>query len=366
MTPSTERVFGCPGSTVEFDRVWLSVTPALDAIRKGTALTIPESAAPGAYIVNGPDWSTSMTIFPRYVQWSTLPTMPVEFTAPLSRWANQIEYQDSSVYDAVTGADFVKSLPEDWHPMLKQRGLGFGDKILDVGTGTGRLRLSLVKSGHTNVYGLDSSADCLKRQAEWQGALGVPIAPGHLVHEDDFKASDHAGTFSAVCMSSALHHIADLPGFLGFVSTLLRPGGHFIASAEPTNLRKFNAVCGHDTKVDLLEVIEGHRLNSATRTNSSMLFAEFWGGDGFNKAAVGQMAAAVGLEVVDWTVWQWLGLLLNNHARNHLPADISPADRARYDEAYRKVMEVDAEIKALMPAFAADNFYSAVIVCRKV
>jgi SAM-dependent methyltransferase len=363
----TELSFGCPGSTVDFGRPWVAVHPTMQGVAPQNLgkLYIPETTQPGKYLVAGDNWSSQLTVLPRYIEWAELPDLPVDFTVPISRWANSIEYQSAADYDAVSGADFVRRLPEDWHPIVTGLGIGTADKILDVGTGTGRLRLSLLKSGHRNVYGLDSSFDCLKRQAEWQALLGVPYVEAELVHEQEFRADNHAGTFAAICLSSALHHIADIRGFLSFASHLLRPGGYMVISAEPTNTQGFNALTVPDTKVDLLDVITGWQTDRKERTNSSVMFAEFWVGRGFGRERLAREAAAFGLEITDWSVWQWLGMMLNNHARNYLPATATDADRARFNDIYRRACDIDAEIKALMPEFAQRNFFQAIIVLRK-
>jgi SAM-dependent methyltransferase len=183
-----------------------------------------------------------------------------------------------------------------------------------------------------------------------------------LIHDDDFSPAEHRERFAAVCMSSALHHVADLRGFFQFVATILKPGGHFIVSAEPTNTDRFNRTCGHDTRVDLLDVIEGHRTNRTARSASSVMFAEFWAGVGFNREKLGQIAAEYGMEIVGWDVWQWIGMLLNNHARNHLPTG---ADAERFASLCQKAQEIDAEIKALMPTFATGNYFNMIAAFRK-
>jgi 2-polyprenyl-3-methyl-5-hydroxy-6-metoxy-1,4-benzoquinol methylase len=326
-------------------------------------LKIEETYDTGNYMLWFADVSNNLLIIPRYVDWANLPELPLGFSKPLCEWANSIQYQNAAGYDQVVGRDFVKSLPTDWGDHLLSLGVGFDDKVLDIGTGTGRARLSAIKRGYQNVFGLDASEDCLQCQRYWQELLGQSYVEGQL--QTHFSLDDHAGSFSAVILSSALHHIADIDGFLSFCSRLLKSGGVLIASMEPINKRKFHSVCGHDTTVDLAEVCEIRRTGTRQVTRSVTLVAEFWDGSGFTYSSMEDSAKRAGLELLTWDVCMWTSLLVYNFARNYLPPDADDATRVRFDALYQKSLDVDSGIKEILPDFARENFYCTVMMARK-
>jgi len=324
---------------------------------------ISEAYATGQYTLSYLEVRLDITIIPRFVDWCELPTLPIEFTSPLCEWANSLQYSNAAGYDSVVGLDFVKTLPTDWGDHLLSLDVGFDEKILDIGTGTGRMRLSAMKRGYRNVIGLDSSEDCLRRQRNWQDLLQIPYIAGQLTTRIDLE--EHAGSFSVIALSSALHHIADIEDFLLFCSRLLRPNGIFIASAEPANKKKFHAACGHSMIIDLAEVCELRRQNARQCTRSTTLVAEFWDGVGFTNSDLRAKFRKAGLVITNWDVFQWTASLIYAHARNYLPLDADEETRERFHKAYLKAIEVDNEIKSLVPEFARDNFFNVIMIARK-
>lgn len=372
-------LYGCQGSYLSLDR--RNGPPIHDLVKfipesgpsfhvstlntpDDTLVEISEAYEPGRYLISYCDVGSDLIIIPRYVDWADLPKLPLGFSKPLCEWANSIQYQNAAGYDEVVGCDFVKSLPTDWGDHLLSLGVGFDDKVLDMATGTGRARLSAMKKGYRNVFGLDTSEDCLQCQRSWQELLGKPYVEGQL--RTHLALGDHAGSFSAIILSSALHHMADIDGFLSFCSQLLKPGGFFIASMEPINKRKFRSVCGDDTIVDLGEVCEIRRTGARKVTRSVTLVAEFWDGSGFTYSGIGDGAKRAGLELLAWDVCMWTSFLVYNFARNYLPPDADDATRERFNALYLKSLDVDSEIKAILPDFARENFYCAIIVARKL
>lgn len=297
---------------------------------------------------------------PEYLDWKDLPTLPVDLKKRLCAWANSLEYTSPGDYDAVAGHDFVASLPTDWADHLLALGLRRDDKVLDIGTGTGRARLSMLKGGFTRVVGLDQSSECLAYQAKLQEEMGVPNM-GELVRELPPEA---AGTFNAVCMSSALHHIADLDGFFLYVSGILAEGGVFVASAEPTNLARFNSLAGLDTRLAIRELVARMESGDRERTLQTTLLAEFHCGDGFSRDALADVMRQHGLELQSWNVYQWLSYLANNYARNAL-RNADEATLAEYRRHYENLCAADEFIKSSAPQFAADNFFTVIVVARK-
>jgi trans-aconitate 2-methyltransferase len=95
-----------------------------------------------------------------------------------------------------------------------------GERILDIGCGTGQLTAEIASSG-AKVTGLDSSVDMLaqarKNHPEITFALG------------DAASFDFPEPFDAVFSNAALHWVKDAEGAVRSVARALRPGGRFVA-----------------------------------------------------------------------------------------------------------------------------------------
>lgn len=95
-----------------------------------------------------------------------------------------------------------------------------GERILDVGCGTGQLTAEIARSGAL-VTGLDSSADML---AEARKNYPEPtFVSGDAAH---FHFSE---PFDAVFSNAVLHWVKNAEGAIQSISQALRPGGRFIA-----------------------------------------------------------------------------------------------------------------------------------------
>ena len=113
-----------------------------------------------------------------------------------------------------------------------------GERILDLGCGTGRLTALLVESiGRGVVVGLDRSAAML-REAAGRTAADPPITPLHDAATQpcrltfvraDGAALPFADTFDAVFSTAALHWMPDHEGVFASVYGALAPGGRFVA-----------------------------------------------------------------------------------------------------------------------------------------
>jgi len=95
-----------------------------------------------------------------------------------------------------------------------------GERILDVGCGTGQLTAQIARSG-ANVVGLDNSAEML---AEARGNFpDLPFVLG------DAAAFDFPDPFDAVFSNAALHWVKNAGGAAASIARALRPGGRFVA-----------------------------------------------------------------------------------------------------------------------------------------
>lgn len=299
-----------------------------------------------------------LNAIPEVIDWADLPSLPSELKVEICQWANELEDLGAAPHEPFNGNDFVSNLPTDWATHLLELGVMQHERVLDVRTGIGRCRLSAVKGGYTEVYGLDSSRVCLEIQARHQELMGMEQRPGQLIHE---VPQDMYGTFAAVCMSSALHHVADLDEFFAFVARLLKPGGVFIASAEPTNMRRYNAVAGVDTKIRLREVVKRMRSGDRQRTYETTLIAEFHVGAGFSRESMVAHMRRHGLAIESWNVYQWLSYVAHHHARKRVP----PEKLAEFAKHYEALLQFDQFMKEACPGFAHDNYFTLIAVARR-
>jgi trans-aconitate 2-methyltransferase len=114
-----------------------------------------------------------------------------------------------------------------------------GERILDLGCGTGRLTLEIVKTAGgappPQVVGLDRSGAMLAvaRAGDDRAGSSVDYVQG------DGAALPFAGAFDAVFSAATLHWIHDHPAVFHGVATALAPGGRFIAQCGGRgNLRR--------------------------------------------------------------------------------------------------------------------------------
>lgn len=130
--------------------------------------------------------------------------------------ANQIRADwDANLYNA--SHDFVWKYGSDLVSLLNPRA---GERILDLGCGTGHLSAQIAESGAT-VIGVDRSAEMVAAARAAYPNLQFEIADArHL----EFQAE-----FDAVFSNATLHWIHDQELALRGVWRALRPGGRFVA-----------------------------------------------------------------------------------------------------------------------------------------
>jgi ubiquinone/menaquinone biosynthesis C-methylase UbiE len=98
-------------------------------------------------------------------------------------------------------------------------------RLLEVGTGTGRIALPLVKRG-ANLFGCDLSVKMMERQrAKWPAA--------RLAQADALALPYGAAAFDGVLTIHVLHLVADWRAALREIRRVLRRGGAFVNSWNP-------------------------------------------------------------------------------------------------------------------------------------
>ncbi|GGL13638.1 hypothetical protein GCM10012284_55570 [Mangrovihabitans endophyticus] len=99
--------------------------------------------------------------------------------------------------------------------------LGAGDRVLDAGTGPGRLPLAIAESRpELAVEGVDLSADMIDHARHTDSAGRVTFTVADVA---DMPFPD--ATFALVVSSLSQHHWTDVEGALRDLRRVLRPGG---------------------------------------------------------------------------------------------------------------------------------------------
>lgn len=110
---------------------------------------------------------------------------------------------------------------------IRWLGLGPGQRLLDIGCGSGGPSLRMVEESGAGVVGIDihtQGIEVARREAARRGLGGVSFevidAGGRLPFDD--------GSFDAVICVDAINHLADRAGVLRDWARVLRPGGRVL------------------------------------------------------------------------------------------------------------------------------------------
>ena len=122
---------------------------------------------------------------------------------------------DAELYEARHG--FVWRLGEGVVEFLNPRA---GERILDLGCGTGQLTQKIAESG-ADVVGLDASPDMIGQARQNYPRLRFMLA--------DAAALQFENEFDAVFSNAALHWMLDPSGVVAGVARALKTGGRFVA-----------------------------------------------------------------------------------------------------------------------------------------
>lgn len=95
-----------------------------------------------------------------------------------------------------------------------------GERILDLGSGTGHLTARIAKTG-AHVVGIDRSPEMIRQAKEKYPSLRFEVM--------DAREIALEGTFDAVFSNATLHWIKQPERVIGGIKRILRPGGRFVA-----------------------------------------------------------------------------------------------------------------------------------------
>ena len=122
---------------------------------------------------------------------------------------------DSGLYES--RHSFVWNLAADLVPLCAPEP---GERILDIGCGTGQLTAKLAETG-ASVVGLDRSPDMIGQARQNYPALEFRLA--------DASNFSFPREFDAVFSNAALHWVLEPEKVIQSIAACLRPGGRFVA-----------------------------------------------------------------------------------------------------------------------------------------
>jgi len=133
----------------------------------------------------------------------------------------------AETYDRVSDFQF-----ENGKRLVERLNLEAGDRVLDVGCGTGRLARWIAErvSPTGSVVGIDPVAERIA--VANARADGITFAVGQAEELGAFAAE----SFDAVSMSAVFHWVSDKPRALAEIRRVLRPGGRLGVTTFPGEL----------------------------------------------------------------------------------------------------------------------------------
>lgn len=100
-------------------------------------------------------------------------------------------------------------------------GVSPGERVLDIGCGTGRHCFEALKRGAI-VFALDMREEDLRQARDWMNAIATG---GHAVRADALRLPFPDAGFDHVIVSEVLEHIPQDEAAMAEIARVLRPGG---------------------------------------------------------------------------------------------------------------------------------------------
>jgi SAM-dependent methyltransferase len=116
---------------------------------------------------------------------------------------------------------------------------GAGDKLLDIGCGTGYFTVPLGRH-YEEIHGVDVSAECI---AEFKENEPARKYTAHLV--DATELPFPSGYFDAIVTIETLEHVIDLPGVAAEAARVLQTGGELVITVP----NRWYPIEGHGGKI---------------------------------------------------------------------------------------------------------------------
>jgi SAM-dependent methyltransferase len=248
----------------------------------------------------------------------------------------------AAAYDRLSDTQF-----ESGQRLVERLGVKSGDRVLDVGCGTGRLTRWIADKVAPDgaAIGIDPLIDRV--------AIARARSPGvsfEVGRAEDLSAFPDA-SFDVVCLSAVFHWVPDKPRALSEIRRVLRPGGRMGLTTMPRELHLAGTVarvCGpvfrrapYKDRVDGAKVAARMNMPSLTELVGLILAS----GLDFVEAHAGERTRrhASGLDAVDFVESSSFGNLLSlvpEDLRSSLRADLAAA----FDAAHREGEQAAAEI----------------------
>lgn len=128
--------------------------------------------------------------------------------------------QQAATYDTGIQGSHARAL---YPYLLREIGRAWGDRVLDIGCGTGALLEQILsEDAHRQVTGLDLSANMLDRARQRLGDRAV------LARGDSERLPFPDRSFDIVCCCDSFHHYPNPQAVLAEVSRVLEFGGTFL------------------------------------------------------------------------------------------------------------------------------------------
>lgn len=129
------------------------------------------------------------------------------------------ESADGSVWDPVLYSNLCSFVPENGRELISMLNPREGERILDLGCGTGELSSKVAQAG-ADVTGLDASGAMIEAARR--------NYPDLTFIEDDAISHDPDESYDAIFSNAVLHWITRQDSLLSSVRSMLRPGGRFV------------------------------------------------------------------------------------------------------------------------------------------